>query len=333
MRSGCRRATSIWRSVAEVSRIQLRALEINAVLHCNLSCRGCSHASPAAARWFADPVVVERDLRLLSHVATTEHVRVLGGEPLLHPDLRGVLAAVRASGIRGRIRVVTNATRLHLAPWDWLECADEVHVSIYPGTSVQNEALAELERQCRLGKKGLLVKRYHGFRLVHPVRPLQPEQAETVFATCQLVHAWGCHTVHEGALYLCPVSAPPYEALEDERCALEPAATLRPRLEAFLARQDPLAACTNCLGTVGALVPHAQVSKAHWRAASFAGVIDEAHVAAIRADPFADLECSSVELELPSGATAASRPRGRGGPTAGAPKVTVQRARRWLRSA
>ena len=306
-----------------MTRVPLQALEINAVLHCNLSCRGCSHASPVAERWFAEPAVVHRDLRALSRVTRTEQVRVVGGEPLLHPDLPGLLSAVRASGIRARVRVVTNATRLHLTPWDWLGGVDEVHVSIYPGTSVPDAALAELEQRCRLGNKDLLVKRYHGFRLVHPLRPLEPDQAETVFATCQLVHAWSCHTVHEGALYLCPVSAPPYGTREDERCPLEPLSTLRERVEAFLMRSSPLAACTNCLGTVGALVPHQQVSKRAWRAASVAGVIDEAHVAAIRANPLAELDCSSVSLELRDGTTAASDPQGLVGRRAAAPEGTM----------
>lgn len=291
-----------------MSRIRLQALEINASLHCNLSCRGCSHASPVASHWFAEPAIVERDLRSLSRVVSIDHIRVLGGEPLLHPDLPALLRAVRASGISGRVRVVTNATRLHVTSWDWVEHADEVHVSIYPGTSVRGEALSELERRCRAGRKDLLVKRYYAFRLVHPVRPLEPEQAQAVFDTCQNVHAWDCHPVHEGAVYLCPIAAPPSPTAGDERCPLEPAATLGSRLEAFLARRRPLAACTHCLGTVGALVPHTQVPKRRWRSASTAGVIDDAHLAAIRADRFANLECSSVELELVDGVTARGRP-------------------------
>lgn len=284
-----------------MGRIGLRALEINAVLHCNLSCRGCSHASPAAARWFADPATVERDLRALSAAVAVGTIRVLGGEPLLHPDLTGVLAAVRASGIGARTRVVTNGVRLHLTDWDWLALADEVHVSIYPGTAVRDAALAELERRCRHDNRDLLVKRYHAFRLVHPLTPLAPEDAQAVFDTCQSAHVWNCHSVHEGAVYLCPVSAPPYAAAEDERCLIEPTATLRGRLESFLTRTRPLAACTNCLGTTGALVPHTQVPTGAWHTASHAGVIDRAHLAALRADPAANLDCSAVQIDVRTG--------------------------------
>lgn len=288
-------------------RMPLRAIEINAALHCNLSCRGCSHASPIAATWFADPAVVASDLRALSQAATPAYVRVLGGEPLLHPDLRRLLAAIRGSGISGRLRVVTNATRLHLTPWEWIADVDEIHVSIYPGTAVKAAALHELEQRCRVAKTDLLIKRYFGFRLVHPDRPLDPEQAQAVFDTCQNVHAWGCHAVHEGALYMCPVTAPPYPPSEDGSLALEPAATLRTRLKTFLERPNPLSACTNCLGTAGALVPHKQVPKGHWQAASAQGVIDEPHLAALRSDPWANVECSSVLLNLDHGSEAGDR--------------------------
>jgi hypothetical protein len=225
-------------------------------------------------------------------------VRVVGGEPLLHPDLPGLLSAVRRSGIGSRVRVVTNATRLHLTPWTWVEHTDEIHVSIYPGTAVREHALAELEERCRALGKHLLVRRYFAFRLVHPSHPLDPEQAQAVFDTCQSVHVWSCHSVHEGALYMCPVTAPPYPPSVDGSLPLEPASTLRPRLEAFLGRTRPLDACTNCLGTAGALVPHMQIPKHRWQNASAAGEIDQAQLTALRADRDAALECSSVQLNL-----------------------------------
>ena len=110
-------------------RLELFALEVNAVLHCNLSCVGCSHASPVSERAFSDPAQVARDMVALATAVTAEEVRVLGGEPLLHPRLPEMLRAIGSSGISGRIRVITNGTRLHLRSWDWLTSTDEVYVS------------------------------------------------------------------------------------------------------------------------------------------------------------------------------------------------------------
>ena len=44
-----------------MSVLRLQALEVNAVHHCNLSCVGCSHASPVSPKRFAVPSEVYRD--------------------------------------------------------------------------------------------------------------------------------------------------------------------------------------------------------------------------------------------------------------------------------
>jgi hypothetical protein len=40
----------------------LTGIEINAVMHRDLACAGCSHASPVSPDWNADPLQVKRDL-------------------------------------------------------------------------------------------------------------------------------------------------------------------------------------------------------------------------------------------------------------------------------
>ena len=184
--------------------IALNALEINAVHHCNLTCIGCSHASPVSARGFADPDAVHRDLAGLASALRVDHVKVVGGEPLLHPDLAGLLKAIRGSGIGGRVRVATNGTVFARAGWDWLQHADDIHVSRYPGTQVREAEMAELVDRCRATDTELVVKTYERFRLVLPESPLKPDEAKEVFSTCQLAHGWSCHTVEDGYFYLCP---------------------------------------------------------------------------------------------------------------------------------
>src|SRR5882724_1840135 len=94
------------------ARIRSHGCEINVADHCNISCRGCSHLSPVSAESFADPEGVYRDLSRLAAHYVAHHVRLLGGEPLLHRGLVEVIAAVRASGISGRVRILTNGLLL-----------------------------------------------------------------------------------------------------------------------------------------------------------------------------------------------------------------------------
>src|SRR4051812_29275394 len=114
--------------------IHSEAIEINAVRGCNLSCRACSHLSPVLPpRAVVSAESVRRDLTLLARCYHCDHVRILGGEPLLHPDLLGVVRAVRASGITDRVRVVTNGVLLPRQSVDLWDAVDEIHVSVYPG--------------------------------------------------------------------------------------------------------------------------------------------------------------------------------------------------------
>jgi organic radical activating enzyme len=278
-----------------VPRLHLLAIEINAVWHCNLSCVACTHASPVAHSGLADPRVVARDLANLSMAVDVDEVRILGGEPLLHPDLAAVLRAVRGSGLAATVRVSTNGTRLSAAGFEWLALVDEVHVSRYPGTNVRDEALDELARRCRDAGKTLILEDFHSFRHAQPSGPLHPDEARAVFDTCQQAHAWSCHTVHDGYVHLCPVTADPGFA-DPEACPIEPTSTLADRLGAFLDRPEPLRACTLCLGTVGKRFAHRQANAKTWLTLTRSGSVDPEQLEAVRRDPLADNGCSTHEV-------------------------------------
>lgn len=274
-------------------------IEINAVMHCNLACAGCSHASPVSAAWQADPVVVRRDLTALHEVAEVREVRVVGGEPLLHPNLTEVLEAIVASRIGGLVRIITNGTRLHRADWEWLDFADEVYVSVYPGTAVRPEAIEEL--RCRGAERGtrVAVNRFTHFRPVVPARQLTAAETDAVFETCQVAHAWSCHTVQDGHIYLCPMTVPAPDAGSNSpsRCPIDPVETLSERLDAFLAPSAPLAECRSCLGTVGQLTPHRQANRVSWVPLS-RSEIDWEHLDRLRTDPWTDNGCVDNSVPL-----------------------------------
>lgn len=79
--------------------VYTRAIEINAVRQCNLSCRSCSHSSPIAPCNEYNPEDIERDLLKISQYLHSEFVRLLGGEPLLHSNLLEVLKVIKKTNI------------------------------------------------------------------------------------------------------------------------------------------------------------------------------------------------------------------------------------------
>jgi len=71
--------------------------EIHITEHCNLNCRGCSHFSPIAKEVFLDPDAFDRDMARLSQVSGKRlaYIKLLGGEPLLHPDCGKIMDIAR----------------------------------------------------------------------------------------------------------------------------------------------------------------------------------------------------------------------------------------------
>ena len=69
-------------------RSQLEYLEVHAAHHCNLNCKGCGHYSNIIAPELPSLSEFERDtFRLSKRINHIQKIRLLGGEPLLNPEL------------------------------------------------------------------------------------------------------------------------------------------------------------------------------------------------------------------------------------------------------
>jgi len=79
---------------------------------CNLNCAGCSHFSPLAQTWFEDIEDFRLDFSKLSKMTDVGTIRIMGGEPLLHPDLLKFLELTREFFPRSEIMIVTNGILL-----------------------------------------------------------------------------------------------------------------------------------------------------------------------------------------------------------------------------
>jgi Radical SAM superfamily len=83
-------------------KVRTRALEYHIADHCNLRCDHCCSFSPILKKWFADPDEFERDLRAVSRVVAPEFVKIVGGEPLLHPEIERLLIIARPLAVAPR---------------------------------------------------------------------------------------------------------------------------------------------------------------------------------------------------------------------------------------
>ncbi len=250
------------------------ACQADIVSQCNLACRDCDHVSPIAKNRFTNPETLHRDFSILAKVYKPQLVQLLGGEPLLHPDIVTVIKAVRASGISDRVMVVSNGLLLSRMQDDFWENLDDLEVSIYPDSNLDQKLIENYQAKAMEHNVRLEVYYYKEFRRHFSIPGTQNQAlVERIYRSCKKVHVWGCHSIYEGHIYKCPQSIfiPGMLGLVREKhtrdgLKLRDAPDFRDELYHFLTSSEPLQACRNCLATTGSMRPHTQVRPRDWLA-------------------------------------------------------------------
>jgi hypothetical protein len=266
-------------------RIIRPAIEYNVVDHCNLRCAACDHASPHLTRRFADPEAFATDMEALSGHLHVRFLRLIGGEPLLHPALDAFVRAARKTGIADQLMLWTNGLLLHTVCEELLAGFDVVRVSLYPGVRLQVD-LAGLAQHLEKGNRTRLevvkVRRFQHQLLNDPIT--DSKIVQRTYLRCKDAHSLSCHTVCAGRYYKC-AKAPVLEP-RLARCGVQIANRARdgvalhdnPYLAEELARylrsSEPLMACTWCLGTDGKSLAHHQLDETSMQLEQRTGMVD-----------------------------------------------------------
>jgi hypothetical protein len=183
----------------------LAYLETHLTEHCNLNCKGCSHLCPLAPPWFADLRQHETDMRRLSQLFNNiTKIRLMGGEPLLHPDAASFITVTRAVFPEARIHFVTNGMLLPKAPAGfWEACRNTnttIDLSLYPLFRHRIDGWRAL---CKAERVSLRVKSLETFYAV--VNPEGDSDKHEAFSLCR--RRYYCPYLKEGRLYPCVIPA------------------------------------------------------------------------------------------------------------------------------
>ncbi len=245
------------------------SLEYNLTEHCNLSCYGCDHASPLLPTKFAVVTEFTRDLEALAPVFHSNQLRIVGGEPLLHPDLLDFLREGRRIAIADSIVLYTNGVLLHEMPAELWGLIDELHISAYPGVRRRLDD-AECSRLCDKHGVKLDIEHFPAFTKTLINKRIRDKRlVEAIFLDCKT--ALECNTVYDGRFYKCSV-APfmgtrlalqgiNFEDLTSDGVSLHDNAALYEELDRYLNDRTPLAACSFCLGSSGQVIDHRQLNR------------------------------------------------------------------------
>ena len=87
-------------------------IETHLVDHCNLKCRGCSHFSGLAPEQYKSFNDFQAEMEQLSRVADVGIIRLMGGEPLLHPQVVEFCEITRSIFPKAEVVLVSNGILL-----------------------------------------------------------------------------------------------------------------------------------------------------------------------------------------------------------------------------
>jgi hypothetical protein len=255
-------------------RVAVESVELHVVEHCNLRCAQCCNVSPYLDERAMSVAEVRATCERLREVVRPEVLKIMGGEPLLHPDVGGVLRAVRESGVAPRIRLFTNGLLLRSLDDAAFSALDELTVSSYASAPLRAELVAETEERARRHDVVLNLKPVDTFSTVLSRTARGEAEAQAAYDACWLRHR--CLVVRGGVFYKCTRAA--YHAAYHARVDLDArdvdaeatqraqglpldAPDFAARLAEYLGSPDKIASCTHCFGSSGPLAPHVQLRK------------------------------------------------------------------------
>ena len=239
-------------------KIVTRSLEAHVVDHCNLTCAECCSLSPHLPAWQVEPAALARDLAHATRILAPRVFKLVGGEPLLHPQLVELVEIVRTSRIAPRISITTNGLLLERMPDALWEAIDALTISLYPRPALSTASRAAIEARAGQFDVALNWKQQDEFVVMNRSEPTSDaDDTRRIFDDCWIRER--CHMLRSGRFYTC--TRPPhfgaYHRIDftGDGVALDSLDTAA--LHAYLTSDRPLAACAHCLGGSGAtMVPH-----------------------------------------------------------------------------
>lgn len=182
-------------------------LEFHIADHCNLNCKACSHYSGLVKEpHFPNLEQFTRDLeRLHEFIDDIGVIRILGGEPLLNPEVNEYIKLCRRLYPPAVIRVVTNAILLPKMPESFFEtlreCNAGIYISFYPPLESKMPAIKQLLEEKRVS--------FHVSPLIKSFKMRQAlkahDRAAESFLTCSRA---ACHTIYKGKIAVCSLLFP-----------------------------------------------------------------------------------------------------------------------------
>ena len=185
-----------------ISSKYLPYLEFHIADHCNMNCKYCEHYSGLVQTpKFTNLEKFTRDLEQLhKFIDDIGMIRILGGEPLLNPEVDEYVKLSRRLYPLANIFVVTNAILLPKMPESFFETLREnnagIHISFYPPLKSKIPEIKNLlERERVIFIIGNLAEEFTIKQTIN-----QHNHGREIFLQCFQAN---CHNIYEGKIAAC----------------------------------------------------------------------------------------------------------------------------------
>ena len=230
-------------------RIRLRQIEVGICRRCTNHCQGCNHATPLAKPPFVmPPEVLREDLLRIGRVAEIHQLALLGGEPLLHPDIDEMLSVAQSANVANVVVIITNGQLLGRMSDRFWKMIRRLDVDVYPG-KLSGPQIVYIQNRCRENNvqlKIVPIGKFH--KCLRSGKDETPEHLQHRFDICPTGHL--CVCLDYGFVYRCPqASIWPALFLPDQSPTVDGLSLdgITPeKLKAYLESKTPLKSCARC---------------------------------------------------------------------------------------
>lgn len=192
-----------------LKRNSIAHLDYHIVEHCNLNCVGCSTFAPIADSGFVDLDIFERDMKNLYKLVgnAVQQIHLLGGEPLLHPEVEQFAKICRAIFQNTRIDITTNGLRIFEMPNTFWSVLKENNIAIkYTQYPIKFDYHKMVEYIKEKGVYVFSAGPADGIKYFRRI-PLNVKGTFNMYHSFIKCPYTDCTQLRDGKLYHCPASA------------------------------------------------------------------------------------------------------------------------------
>jgi len=183
----------------------IKHLSVGLAEHCNLNCAYCDHYCPVAEHEFPSTKQFDLDFAVLSKLTngTIGRINLVGGEPLLNPDITDIMQIVRKNIPNSEITITTNGILLAKMAEDFWNACKNNNISIVIS---QYPIKLDTNKICQTAIKyevnvfwGILV----GGNLFR-MQKYNVNGTQDIYKSYKNCGTKGCTFLKNGKIYLCP---------------------------------------------------------------------------------------------------------------------------------